>query len=132
MKRGSLRKPSSAIRRSTCAATQSGAFGTFQEDPVDVVLRFDESAAHDAGNFLFHPSQTSNWNEDGTITVRFRAGGIDEMCWHLVTWGESVTIEEPPRLRRRACRDVRIAHFPPWSPWMTSIPDARGDKRWTS
>ena len=77
------------------------AFGTFQEDPVDVVLRFDESAAHDAGNFLFHPSQTSNWNEDGTITVRFRAGGIDEMCWHLVTWGESVTIEEPPRLRRR-------------------------------
>ena len=23
------------------------------------------------------------------------------MCWHLVTWGESVTIEKPTRLRNR-------------------------------
>ena len=35
------------------------------------------------------------------LTVRFEAGGIDEMCLHLLTWGESVTIEEPLRLRRR-------------------------------
>ena len=55
-------------------------FGTFQENPVEVVLRFDTDAAYDAGNFLFHPSQTCDWNEDGTITVRFCAGGIDEMC----------------------------------------------------
>ena len=33
--------------------------------------------------------------------VRFRAGGIDEMCWHLFTWGESVTVMKPARLRRR-------------------------------
>ena len=76
-------------------------FGTFQEEPVEVVLRFDENAACDAANFLFHPSQTSDRNEDGTITVRFRAGGIEEMCWHLVTWGASVTVVEPPRLRQR-------------------------------
>ena len=76
-------------------------FGTFQESPVDVVLRFDEDAAHDARSFLFHPSQASEWNEDGTITVRFRAGGIQEMCWHLVTWGKSVIVEKPLRLRRR-------------------------------
>ena len=60
-------------------------FGTFQERPFEVVLRFDADAAHDAENFLFHPSQTAKWNEHGTITVRFRAGGIHEMCWHLVT-----------------------------------------------
>ena len=91
-------------------------FGTFQEDPVEVVLRFDEGAAHDASNFLFHPSQTSIWNEDGTITVQFRAGGIDEMCWHLVTWGESVTIEEPPQLRWRLaemCKSLKSHHRTP-------------------
>ena len=33
--------------------------------------------------------------------MRFEAGGIDEMCWHLFTWGESVTIKEPLRLRQR-------------------------------
>ena len=37
-------------------------------------------------------------NED---TVRFEAGGLDEMCWHLITWGKSVTVEKPARLRRR-------------------------------
>ena len=76
-------------------------FGTFQEEPVDVVLRFAEGAAKDATAFRFHPSQSVQENDDGTLTVRFTAGGIDEMCWHLVTWGESVTVEQPPRLRQR-------------------------------
>ena len=70
-------------------------FGTFQEDPVRVVLRFDAVAAHDASTFVFHPNQSIETNDDGSVTVRFEAGGIDEMCWHLFTWGESVTIESP-------------------------------------
>ena len=76
-------------------------FGTFQERPVQVVLRFDARVASDASAFLFHPDQVVEENHDGSLTVRFRAGGIDEMCWHLFTWGESVTVEKPTRLRRR-------------------------------
>ena len=76
-------------------------FGTFQEEPVEVVLQFDASVARDASAFLFHPSQSIEENDDGSLTVRFTAGGIDEMCWHLFTWGESVTVEKPARLRRR-------------------------------
>ena len=76
-------------------------FGTFQEQPVGVVLRFEARAAADVAEFLFHPDQTLERNDDGSITVRFTAGGIDEMCWHLVTWGTSVTVEHPARLRRR-------------------------------
>ncbi|MXW91225.1 MAG: WYL domain-containing protein [Rhodospirillaceae bacterium] len=76
-------------------------FGTFQETPVRVVLRFDARAADDAAAFLFHPDQTVEAHDDGTLTVRFTAGGLDEMCWHLVTWGDSVTVEKPARLRRR-------------------------------
>ena len=74
-------------------------FGTFQEEPVDVVLCLAAEAKRDAAAFLFHPSQSVKECDDGTLTVRFTAGGIDEMCWHLVTWGESVTVEQPPRLR---------------------------------
>ncbi len=90
-------------------------FGTFQEEPVDVVLRFTSEAKRDAATFLFHPSQTMEENDDGTLTVRFTAGGIDEMCWHLVTWGESVTVEHPARLRNRLanmCADL-AAHYRP-------------------
>ena len=76
-------------------------FGAFQEPPVDVVLRFDAGAARDAATFLFHPTQTLVENEDGSLTVRFTAGGLNEMCWHLFTWGEGVTVEEPAQLRER-------------------------------
>ena len=76
-------------------------FGAYQEPPVDVVLRFDAGAAPDAAAFRFHPTQTLVENEDGSLTVRFTAGGLNEMCWHLFTWGEGVTVEEPAQLRER-------------------------------
>ena len=76
-------------------------FGTFQEEPFDVVLHFDADAAQDARAFQFHPSQTITENSDGSLKVLFRAGGVDEICWHLVTWGRSLTILEPPSLRQR-------------------------------
>ena len=88
-------------------------FGTFQEKPVDVALRFDPDAARDAKAFRFHPSQTVAENADGSLTVRFKAGGIEEMCWHLVTWGESVTVEKPASLRRRlaeVCASLATHH----------------------
>ena len=75
-------------------------FGVFQEAPVDVTLRFDARAAADAASFLFHPGQATTRNDDGTLTVRFRAGGTREMCWHLFTWGQRVIVEEPESLRR--------------------------------
>ena len=76
-------------------------FGTFQEQPGGVVLCFEARAAADVAEFLFHPEQTLERNDDGSITVRITAGGVDEMCWHLVTWGTAVTVEHPARLRRR-------------------------------
>lgn len=76
-------------------------FGTFQEKPMEVVLRFNADAARDAAAFLFHPEQNVTENKDGLVTVRFKAGGIEEMCWHLVTWEDGVTVEKPARLRRR-------------------------------
>ena len=76
-------------------------FGTFQEEPAEVVLRFAPAAARDASNFVFHPDQATEPNDDGSLTVQFEASGIDEMCWHLFTWGDSVTIEKPLRLRQR-------------------------------
>ncbi len=88
-------------------------FGAFQEPPVDVVLRFEPGAARDAATFLFHPSQTLVENEDGSLTVRFRAGGLDEMCWHLFTWGTGVTVEKPAQLRERLrhmCTDLAEHH----------------------
>ena len=74
-------------------------FGTFQEEPSDVVLRFSPEAADDAASWLFHPSQRLEEESDGSLTVRFHAGGTKEMSWHLFTWGTAVTIVAPTELR---------------------------------
>ena len=78
----------------------SRSFGVFQEEPIDVKLRFAPARAADAATFLFHPGQDVTQNDDGSLTARFTAGGTREMCWHLFTWGDKVTVEEPESLRR--------------------------------
>jgi predicted DNA-binding transcriptional regulator YafY len=75
-------------------------FGVFQEEPFDVVWRFSPKAASDARQFLFHPTQKLEDQPDGSLLVRFRAGGALEMCWHLVTWGGEVEIVQTRQLRR--------------------------------
>lgn len=68
----------------------ANSFGVFREDPIDVIWRFKPSAAKDAEEYLFHPTQIHEWNDDGSLTVKFRAGGKREMKWHLYTWGNAV------------------------------------------
>ncbi len=82
------------------AAYAAQSFGVFQEEPVDVVLRVAPEAAGEARCWMFHPSQTLEPEPDGALLVRFRAGGVLEMCWHLFTWGTTVTVIAPDDLRR--------------------------------
>ena len=70
-------------------------FGAFQEEPIDVEWLFDKEVADEASHYIFHPSQTSKKNRDGTLTVKFRTGGRLEMDWHLYTWGEHVKVISP-------------------------------------
>jgi len=83
-------------------------FGVFQEAPVDVVWRFSPKAAPDAREFLFHPTQVLEPQPDGSLIVRFHAGGLLEMCWHLFTWGEEVAVIKPKRLA------ALLTGPPPW------------------
>jgi predicted DNA-binding transcriptional regulator YafY len=85
-------------------ATQS--FGVFQEPPMDVVLRFTPEAADDAEGWLFHPTQTMERVADGSLLVKFRAGGAREICWHLFTWGDGVEIVEPDELKRNMIKMI--------------------------
>lgn len=67
-------------------------FGVFQEEPVEVCWRFSPKVAKDAKDYQFHPEQTTEELEDGSLVVRFRAGGRKEMDWHLYTWGDEVKV----------------------------------------
>lgn len=77
------------------------AFGSFHSDaeygPVE--WRFAPAAAGVARTFLFHPDQQMQNEADGSLTVRFSAGGWLEMAWHLYTWGDAVEVIAPPEVR---------------------------------
>lgn len=76
-------------------------FAGYQEEPMSVVLKFDSAVADEAKNFYFHPSQKIEENEDGSVTVSFKAGGSVAICWHLFRWGKDVQIIKPVSLRKQ-------------------------------
>jgi predicted DNA-binding transcriptional regulator YafY len=76
-------------------------FGSYESavEHGDVVWRFSPDAAPHARRFVFHPTQTIEEEANGSLLVRFRASGHLEMCWHLYSWGRSVEVLQPARLR---------------------------------
>ena len=77
------------------------AFGVFQEKPFDVEWLFDKEVAEAAQQYRFHPNQEVIQTPDGTLTVKFRAGGAREMDWHLYTWGKHVKVIKPEDFEER-------------------------------
>jgi len=77
-------------------------FGIFQGESFDVAWKFTPEAALHAKEFLFHPSQQMEEMDDGSLIVRFHAGGKNEMIWHLYTWGDNVEVLEPKELADEA------------------------------
>ena len=77
------------------------AFGLYQRDEEygEVIWRFKPEAALQAQGFLFHPDQTEETTEDGSLIIRFKASGHLEMAWHLYSWGDKVEVVEPKALR---------------------------------
>lgn len=81
-------------------------FGAYQEAVRDVVWRVAPTAADEARMWLFHPSQSLEGQSDGSLIVRFRAGGLREMCWHLFTWGGAIEVLEPPELKAELAENL--------------------------
>jgi predicted DNA-binding transcriptional regulator YafY len=75
----------------------------------DVVLRFRPEAAEGALRWRFHAGQTAETEPDGSVVVRFRASGMRELAWHLFTWGATVEILAPDRLRTVLVEELRTA-----------------------
>lgn len=77
------------------------AFGSFHSEAEygPVVWRFAPSSAAVARTFVFHPDAQVQTEADGSLTIRFSAGGWLEMAWYLYQWGDAVEVIFPPELR---------------------------------
>ena len=69
-------------------------FGVFSASEVyDVEWRATPSAADAVKRFTFHPTQTMTDNPDGSVTIKFHAGGLHAMATYLFQWfGDIVPI----------------------------------------
>lgn len=74
-------------------------FGVFYEEPYEVVWRFARCVAEAAKAQHFHPTQVFEDEPDGSVLLKFFAGGTKEMCWHAMTWEGNVEIVAPQHLR---------------------------------
>ena len=75
-----------------------GAFGVRRDEAFQIVLRVFPEAMTRLRNHTFHPTETIEETPDGGAIVRFTAGGINEICWHLFSWGTHCQPLEPPEL----------------------------------
>lgn len=73
-------------------------FGIYQAAPLDVELLFDKFVKDDVLNYYFHSTQEMFENDDGSVTVKFKASSMNEICWNLYKWDDKVKIIAPVEL----------------------------------
>ena len=85
-------------------------FAVYQEMPEQIILKFRPSAAEDAKAYIFHPTQEIKTENDGSLVVSFKAGGLMQIAHHLLTWGDAVSITEPERLNQILIDEVEALY----------------------
>jgi len=74
-------------------------FGIYHGEMLDVKLSFDKEVAEDALKYNFHPTQKVKQEDDGTVTVKFKASGSREIIWHVFKWGSHCKVLAPKSLK---------------------------------
>ncbi|KGJ08030.1 WYL domain-containing protein (plasmid) [Paracoccus versutus] len=74
--------------------------GIWQEEPEGIVRRFSPRVARGAASYRFHPAERHEPQDDGSLIVRFHAGGLQEIAWHLARWGGEVEVLALHRLQQ--------------------------------
>lgn len=74
-------------------------FGVYHGDILNVKLSFDKEIAEDVLKYNFHPTQKIKSEEDGSVTVKFKASGEKEIIWHVFRWGKQCKIAAPESLK---------------------------------
>ncbi|MCY4628401.1 MAG: WYL domain-containing protein [Acidobacteria bacterium] len=95
------------LREDALRGYLSTLFGSFGEEPVNVQWRFHPDAP-EPEKWTFHPTQKVEKQPDGSVVVRFRAGGLDDMARHVIGWWDWIQVDKPKALRKAVLK-MRLA-----------------------
>ena len=68
------------------------AFGVIWDEPIDVAIRFRQDQAPYVAERVWHPTQSVEPQPDGSLILRFRAGGRFEIVRWILGWGDAAEI----------------------------------------
>ena len=74
-------------------------FGIWRGASHDISLRIFAASATRALGWRFHPKQTVDLLNDGSVRITFSCGGLRELAEHLFTWAGELEIEGPDELK---------------------------------
>ncbi len=78
-------------------------FGVFVKEPeLDVAIRFDPPIASKIQERFWHPKQSIEEIEGGSIILRFTTNQQTQTLFWVSSWGPNAEILSPPELRTRA------------------------------
>ncbi|MBD3182520.1 WYL domain-containing protein [Candidatus Poribacteria bacterium] len=78
---------------------QTGFMAERAEEPVDIVIKFDEYQARWIRERQWHPSQKIKELESGGLILRLKVGGLKEVKRWIMGYGSHAEVLEPEELR---------------------------------
>lgn len=66
---------------------------------VEVVVRFQPLVARNVQEVVWHATQKTEWNADGTLEFRVTVAGVREISWWILGYGDQAEVLAPPALR---------------------------------
>lgn len=86
------------------------AWGVYRgDDSYDVEVRFTREAAELVTETTWHPTQKVERHEDGSVTLRFRVDGLNEIVHWVFGWSGRATVVRPPELRQMVVKQLQVA-----------------------
>jgi len=74
-----------------------------------VSVWFDPYEARWIRERQWHPTQTIDEHEDGSLTVHFRATGLSEVGRWVLSYGEHAVVQRPKKLRDHIASILAVA-----------------------
>jgi predicted DNA-binding transcriptional regulator YafY len=77
----------------------------------EVELKFCPAIASDVAEVKWHETQTASFEDDGSVVLKFRVDGLNEITWWILGYGDQVEILAPKALRQKIAQIAsRIAN----------------------
>jgi proteasome accessory factor B len=73
-----------------------------------VAIRFQPDFAETVSDTRWHATQTEQWHDDGSVTLRFTVSSLAEITFWILGYGPGAKVESPPELVQEV-RDLAAA-----------------------